>query len=307
MLEHAAAPAKMLAKLPNSSCQTADQVTDKHCRWRVPPRLREDGFALIQGLIPASDCRALVEEVDIVSSSKANPLMTRTGNELHPLRWDSHLVAAVIGSSARLDKIRLACDATDLRFISAYVSLKRANSPAMGWHQDWWCWDHPISHQSRAAHIAVICYLGGADRHTGALRVLPGSHLRPAHLHNRIPEAHSAEARALAPDHPAMLAVNGEQAIEVEPGDAVLLDYRVLHGTYPNASVERRDAVLMSFAPDWSSLPADVRDHLEQQPALPFPSERSTMSEAERALFPPSSGAGRSLPVNRTPTFDKED
>lgn len=273
-------------------------------KGRDTPRLDADGFSVLLGLMEADECRRFVGEVDIIASSAAEPLMSRTGNELHPLRWNSRLAASVLGCSRRLDRIRAASGARDLRFISAYVSLKRPASPAMGWHQDWWCWDHPVSRRAAAAQIAVICYLGDADRRSGALRVLPGSHLERTDLHGVIPEAHSAEARALPADHPAMLTVTGEQAVEVAAGDAVVLDYRVLHGTFPNDAPVRRDAVLMSFVPDWSGLPEDVKDHLKQQPALPDRSERAAPAKELEGLFPPLGGSGRSLPVNRVPIFE---
>jgi ectoine hydroxylase-related dioxygenase (phytanoyl-CoA dioxygenase family) len=44
----------------------------------------------------------------------------------------------------------------------------------------------------------------------------------------------------------------------VRAGDAVVLDYRRLHGTRANASPRRRDALLVTFTPSWRELPNDV-------------------------------------------------
>jgi ectoine hydroxylase-related dioxygenase (phytanoyl-CoA dioxygenase family) len=50
-----------------------------------------------------------------------------------------------------------------------------------------------------------------------------------------------------------------EVAVEVEEGDAVLLDARLLHATYDNASDDGRSALLMWWTPDFAQLPAPLR------------------------------------------------
>lgn len=73
-------------------------------------------------------------------------------------------------------------------------------------------------------------------------------------------------------------------------GDAVVLDYRLLHGAHANDAAERRDCVLLSFTPAWSGLPSDLRAHLVQHLALPTVEEHAA--------------AGRLLPARLLPTFD---
>lgn len=262
------------------------------------------GFALLRGLISSAECRNQVRRIDVIAAAASDPLMSRTGNELFPQRWNGDLISPTLLFENRLQRIGEACGATDLRFISGYVSLKRPRSPAMPWHQDWWCWSHPISRLVQASQIAVICYLQDVARDNGALRVLPGSHRSRVDMHDVIPEAHSDEAKQLSELHPAMAAAPHELPLEVEAGDAIVLDYRLLHGTYANQSSCRRDAVLMSFVPAWGDLPADVREHLALHPALPDATERTQFNRPHlEQLFPSFEGASKSLELNRVPAF----
>jgi hypothetical protein len=34
--------------------------------------------------------------------------------------------------------------------ISGYLSVKEPRTGALDWHQDWWCWDHPVSFEEPA-------------------------------------------------------------------------------------------------------------------------------------------------------------
>lgn len=101
---------------------------------------------------------------------------------------------------------------------------------------------------------------------------MPGSHRASTPLHASLPEAHADDAD-LPAQHPALADQPNQVTLSLRSGDAVLLDYRLLHGTHPNMATERRDAVLLSFAPSWRELPKDVQAHLIQHPALPTQDE----------------------------------
>jgi ectoine hydroxylase-related dioxygenase (phytanoyl-CoA dioxygenase family) len=155
-----------------------------------------------------------------------------------------------------------------------------------------------ISFERAPAQVAVLCYLSDTNLDTGALRVLPGSHRKSVPLHRLLPEAHSDESTALTLGHPAMVDQPGQVSLEVRAGDAVLTDYRLLHGTHANVGVHRRDCVLLSFAPNWSYLPEDLRSHLIQHPALPQRGE-DTLTATTTYLLPSFDGPRCDLPLNR--------
>lgn len=83
-------------------------------------------------------------------------------------------------------------------------------------------------------------------------------------------------------------------------GDAILMDYRLLHGTHANTSARRRDCVLLNFASDWRGLPADIRGHLISHSALPGPGETRPTTGVMADLLPAFDGPRRDLELNRT-------
>ena len=256
-----------------------------------------NGFAVLDGFLTPAE---ISEVASLVESRLRAPRVgqcERPHNTLVPLRFDDRVVAIVLGRPERLARLAATVDAHDLRWISGYVSSKEPRSAPLLWHQDWWCWDHPVSFRPSSAQIALLCYLTDVDETNGGLRLLPGSHHRSTALHARLPEAHSEESDDLASDHVAMDDVPGQLSLRLRAGDAVAIDYRLLHGTHANASSNRRDCLLLSFAPSWSELPSDVRAHLVRHPAQPGAGETPPAWQA--ALLPHFEGRRRDLPLNR--------
>jgi ectoine hydroxylase-related dioxygenase (phytanoyl-CoA dioxygenase family) len=94
----------------------------------------------------------------------------------------------------------------------------------------------------------------------------------------------------------------GSETLAVRAGDAVVLDYRLLHGTHANATPRRRDCILLSFIPAWSELPREMQAHLIAHLALPDHAERtSRAASAYDELLPRFEGMPASLPLNRVP------
>jgi ectoine hydroxylase-related dioxygenase (phytanoyl-CoA dioxygenase family) len=182
----------------------------------------------------------------------------------------------LLADTGRVQALADATDATDLRWIAGYLSVKEPHTGALDWHQDRWCWDHPASYEPATAQVALLVYLSDTNERTGALRVLPGSHRG-------------------RPGQPVTLSLRA--------GDAVVLDYRLLHGTHPNDAATRRDAVLLSFAPDWAALPADIRGHLISHLAQPGAHE-PTGGSPVAPLLPRYDGPRSDLPLNRTPAWE---
>lgn len=260
---------------------------------------RREGYARLDGLLDAAEVAALRDDVERGFRAPAGPACERPHNTLLPLRWNDAIVGRVVGSEARVERVREAIDAADLRWISGYVSRKEPRSAALSWHQDWWCWDHPVTGRAAAPQVALLAYLTATDDRNAALRLLPGSHHASTPLHAVLPEAHADEAAELPATHPAMSDQPGQVTLELEAGDAVVIDYRLLHGTHANATDARRDCVLLTFAPAWRGLPADVRGHLIRHPALPLDGERPPAGSWAARLLPSHDGPRRDLPLNR--------
>lgn len=260
-----------------------------------------DGFALLERFLDRDAAIELAADVDAAVAGPRDPACERPHNTLLPLRFDDRIVAEVLACERRVEALATVVGAEDLRWISGYVSVKDARSPALWWHQDWWCWDHPVTYRPAAAQVAVLCYLADTDVDNGALRVLPGSHHRSCALHGLLPEAHADPegGPGLDPAGPALSDHPDQVTVCVRAGDAVVIDYRLLHGTHANRSDARRDCLLLSFAPSWRDLPADVRAHLIRHPAQPGDDERRPGDPWAARLLPSFDGARADLPLNR--------
>jgi ectoine hydroxylase-related dioxygenase (phytanoyl-CoA dioxygenase family) len=253
------------------------------------------------GLLHADEVEDACHDVDEVLVAPRVGGCDRPFNALTPLRWDDRLVRRLLASPTRIAAIADAIGASDLRWISAYVSVKAAQSPPLWWHQDWWCWDHPLSFRAEAVQVSVLCYLSPTDGCSGALRVIPGSHRANTTLHGALPAAHSTNcdtldlADAAFQDHPM------QRTFALHAGDAVALDYRLLHGTHHNQRTTDRNCVVLNFTPSWTQLPEEIRAHLIQSPALPTPREAHALPDELRDLLPTYDGAPIDLPINRVP------
>jgi hypothetical protein len=271
----------------------------QHATSPSTTRFATDGYMVLEQFLDGSEIEPVRAAVEATLSFPLPPGCERPHNTLAPLSWSENLVEAVLGSRERVRRVAEACDASDLRWISAYISVKEARSGALWWHQDWWCWDHPVTYGARAPQVALLCYLDETTPSNGALRVLPGSHRRSVELHALLPEAHGDGTRELPEQHPAMSAKSGDVTLALGPGDAALLDYRLLHGTHANSSEWRRDALLFTFAPDWASLPDDLRGHLIQHPSLPDSASLLAGSPSWTEILPEFDGPRRDLQINR--------
>jgi ectoine hydroxylase-related dioxygenase (phytanoyl-CoA dioxygenase family) len=153
-----------------------------------------------------------------------------------------------------------------------------------------------VTWQTRAPQVALLVSLDATTAAGGAVRVLPGSHRTSTDLHAVLPSTHAA-AGAPPPDDPALADRPEQVTIEARPGDAVLLDYRVLHGTHPHDGVDVRRALILNFAPSWRTLPVEIRAHLIAGCALPGPDESVPRSFA--GVLPAFAGEQRDLALSR--------
>jgi hypothetical protein len=250
-----------------------------------------DGYAIIERLLEPTALSEITREVEQLAAGPLKPTCSRPNNTLLPLRWNDRVVELILEPPSRVERIRNAVEGDDFRWISGYISIKEARSAALPWHQDWWCWDHPVSFESAAPQVALLCYLSRTDAEHGALRLVPRSHYDYTDLHAQLAAADAANSKLPLGDEQEQL------TLAVDAGDAVVIDYRLLHGTHPNPAGSRRDCVLLSFAPTWRDLPEDVRGHLISHPAQPTAGERPPAWL--RDLRPTFTGVRRDLPLNR--------
>ena len=262
-------------------------------------RLARRGYAVLRGFLNPAEVEAARAGAAGLTPATAAPACARPHNLLFPLRFDDRLVDLFLGDAARRDRIGGVTAASDLRFISAYLSVKEPGSGALWWHQDWWCWDHPVTYHRPAPQVAVLCALHDTDRRHGGLRVLPGSHARSVPLHALLPDGHADDRHADDHSHPVVRDHPDQVTVALRAGDAVVLDYRLLHGTHPHGGEARRDCVLLTFTPAWAALPRDIRGHLIRHPALPADGDAPSTVSWAGTLLPAFDGFRRDLPLSR--------
>jgi hypothetical protein len=265
---------------------------------RAASDLDREGYTLVRSFVSGGDLEQLQAAVEAKLLEPIPPGCERPHNTLAPLRWNDDMVLRALSAEPRVAALRMATGADDLRWISGYVSIKEGRSPPLWWHQDWWCWEHPVTYGARPPQVAVLCYLADTTPEMGALRLLPRTHRRSVDLHGLVPEAHGEEAGMLDKRHPALRDHPEQRTLSVQAGDAVVVDYRLLHGTHANPSPVRRDCLILTFAPDWRRLPDEVRAHLIRHPALPQPGETPTTPLV--GLLPDYDGTPRDLPLSRS-------
>ncbi|CAN7212969.1 phytanoyl-CoA dioxygenase family protein [Bradyrhizobium sp. LjRoot220] len=265
------------------------------------PVLPIDGYVTLRGWLAGSDVAQLRRLVEETKKNPAQGCAIRPGNDLVSLRWSNPIVATILGNRTAMSDLQAALHGGELKWISAYISTMRGGSLAVPWHQDWWCWDHPVSYSPQSTQVALLCYLTHVGRDNGALRVIPGSHLRQTALHAALPLPE--ECFGLSSDHPAVSDHPDSQMVAVAPGDAVVLDYRVLHGASPNRAFDDRDVIILCFTPDWSAVPPDIRSHLGGHYALPSAAETEKFECSYQHLIARHDGDCVDLPLRRQPPF----
>ena len=260
----------------------------------TPCCLVNDGFVVLRDVLEGRAVEAARRHVAEVVAERRPGGCERPNNTLVPMRWNDAVVGLLLGSASPMERVRSCTDASDLKWISGYVSVRPPRTGPLEWHQDWWCWNHAVALGASAPQVAVLFYLDDVSVDNAALRVLAGSHRHSTALHRALAGRVSG-SEDVEPDVPDAI------TLPVRAGDAVVIDYRLLHATTPNTTRQQRTVVLLSFAPRWKELPADVRGHLIAHLALPRPDEHVPRSCRHASLLPTFDGPRIDLELNRRP------
>ena len=128
----------------------------------------------------------------------------------------------------------------DIRWTSGYLISKPPGGAPLFWHQDWWGWDSPMSYETQPMQLFVMIYLTDTRIENGCLRVIPGSHRTDHRLHS-LPAAHTKDiATKVDEDNEIYASHPDEVALQVQRGDVLVGDSRLLHSAYANNSSEER-------------------------------------------------------------------
>jgi len=184
----------------------------------------------------AAEIRARLEEFE-----------RQTGGPLKgSLRHKSHLLFSWLGDLVRQEKIVDAIEdlyGPNLLCWTTNFFIKEANNPAfVSWHQDstYWGLDKPDV-------VTAWIALTPSHKANGAMAFIPGTHTR-----DQIPHRDTfAQNNLLTRGQEVAVEVDEGQAITIElaPGEMSLHHVRLVHGSPPNPSNDRRIGFAIRYIP----------------------------------------------------------
>jgi hypothetical protein len=171
----------------------------------------------------------------------------KTGGPLKgDLRHKSHLLFAWLGDLVRQDPIVDAIEdlyGPNLLCWTTNFFIKEAHNPAfVSWHQDstYWGLDKPDV-------VTAWIALTPSNKANGAMGFIPGSHTQ-----DQIPHRDTfAQNNLLTRGQEVAVEVNEDEAVTIElrPGEMSLHHVRLVHGSPPNPSNDRRIGFAIRYIP----------------------------------------------------------
>ena len=232
-----------MSAVPTSSQQgsLAQQDTDSFAErgYHFPTRVLSAGVALRY--------RQLLEAFE---TSQGGPLSGQLRNKPHLLfTWIDELIRHPV----ILDAIESLLGPNLLVWSSSFFT-KEANDPAfVSWHQDSTYW-------GLSAPDVVTAWVGFTDSNisNGCMQVMPGTHLR-----DQLPHQDTfAENNLLTRGQEVAVEVNPNDAVDVilQAGEMSLHHVRLVHGSPPNPSADRRIGYAIRYVPTHMYQTAGGRD-----------------------------------------------
>ena len=221
--------------------------------------LAMQGYAVVKGFLSSSFLDTLRQQSNQVLGQLPPEHRDEYKSQGSLVNLGDHPEYSNLIGSTKIQNLINDLGPADSRWLAGYLISKPPNSPALFWHQDWWGWDHPISYTSRLTGLGVMIYLSDTCVANGCLRVIPGSHQCRHRLHS-LPVAHEQSLSHIEdPDDIAYQSDRSEVAVEVEAGDVVLMDPRLLHSAYANKTNGERSLITLWYLPDFGSLPEPIQ------------------------------------------------
>ena len=199
----------------------------------------EQGFIAPIRIMTAQHASVLRHKLESFEQAQGGPLKGS-------MRHKSHLLFSWLADLVRHEKILDAVEALygpNLLCWTTNFFIKEASDKAyVSWHQDSTYWG-----LSRPDVVTAWVALTSSSRSNGAMQVIPGSHRSEQIPHRDTYAANNLLTRGqeIAVD------VDSRRAhtIELEPGEMSLHHVRIIHGSPPNSSSERRIGFAIRYIP----------------------------------------------------------
>jgi non-heme Fe2+,alpha-ketoglutarate-dependent halogenase len=200
---------------------------------------REQGVAWPVRVISEEAAGAIRERLEAYERASGGPLR---GN----LRHKSHLlftfVSELVHHPGVLDAIEDLYGPDLLCWTTNFFIKEAANPAFVSWHQDSTYWG-----LSSPDVVTAWIALTRSDEESGAMSVIPGSHAMDQIPHRDTFEQHNLLTRGqeVAVDVDAARAVR----LDLRPGEMSLHHVRIVHGSAPNRSADRRIGLAIRYIP----------------------------------------------------------
>jgi non-haem Fe2+, alpha-ketoglutarate-dependent halogenase len=164
------------------------------------------------------------------------------------LRHKTHLLFPWLDDLIRQERILDAVEdlyGSDLLCWTTNFFIKEGNDPAfVSWHQDSTYWG-----LSEPSVVTAWVALSHSNQANGAMQVIPGTHVL-----DQIPHKDTFSANnLLTRGQEVAVEVDPSQAVslQLQPGEMSLHHVRIIHGSPPNASPERRIGFAIRYIPTY--------------------------------------------------------
>ena len=217
---------------------STDELAHYHAHGYVLPRYRLPD-PLLQRLRESLD-RLLASYTDVAQEDLANPHMLRptAGPDMNPFM-------AAARHPAVLDMMEQIIGPDIVLWISRILCKPPVKGREVPWHQDGEYWPmRPL------ATCSVWIAIDPVSTANGCMRFIPDSHKRKELYRHHVSDRKNLVLN-LELDRDQFdesKAVN----VELEPGQMSLHDVRLIHGSLPNTSGQRRAALIMRYMPTTS-------------------------------------------------------
>ncbi len=204
-------------------------------------QFQRDGFLYPIRVMSEEAAAQLRAKLESFEQQAGGPLVGDLRHKTHLLfPWLSDLIRedAVLDPVADLFGPNLLCWATNF-------FIKEANAPDfVSWHQDSTYWG-----LSKPDVVSAWVALTPSNASNGAMQVIPGTHLL-----DQVPHRDTfARNNLLTRGQEVMVDVDAGKAVRLDlrPGEMSLHHVRLIHGSPPNPSNDRRIGVAIRLIPTW--------------------------------------------------------
>src|SRR5574340_574935 len=202
---------------------------------------RNLGYVAPIRIMPAAQALALRERLESFERSQGAPLQGA-------MRHKTHLLFAWLNDLVRHERILDAVEdlyGPNLLCWTTNFFVKEAHDPGfVSWHQDSTYWG-----LSQPDVVTAWMALSESTVANGAMEVIPGTHLL-----DQIPHRDTfGKNNLLTRGQEIAVEVDETQAvpIELQPGEMSLHHVRIIHGSKPNASAQRRIGFAIRYIPTY--------------------------------------------------------